>query len=830
MSFKVILVTLLTIPVLILSQDEISVPAAKRLSTTSQSILACSVIKSVANCSNRGLPDVPTTLPATITVLLMDHNNLKNLTSKKFARFENLTHLDISHNIINQVDDDSFQGLTHLQCLHMEGNRVQCPDKALSVLHSLGELYLDGSPNMTFGEHFQNLTKLTSLSLSGHEGRCNITNIFNNTFEYVPYLNKLDLSLCGLNNIETGAFLTLKTIEELDISDNDNLQFKNFQSATYGLTNSSIRVLKAYAIVAKECICNILKGEHTQHLKMTKLEKLYFDHNRVEFVMSEALSNLPHTLWYISARYNSFTHTSYFTELSWIKGVTHLYLGNDDRRPFPVIPFLQKPKHENQAQCPLNTDTGCQPYRKPKPEYTSHFSGPSHYATDIKVPPHLQVLHVTCAQLDFDLTQIQVSANNITRLKLNCNLLGNWIGPVKGMEQLTYLDLSNNIARNTSTTFFRSFPKLKVLNISFNLIGSVMNMANMSHIFDGLTSLEVLDMSLNDIHGIPDNIFHDLVSVKTVNLSNNAIYLNYPLRVVHMKKLQILDLTNNEVRWFSKVLMTDLDTLAKSHNITIHLIRNPISCTCNNLDFLNWIWSSKVHFVEIGNYTCAFGNKTFSSMGAFKDVITTLQKECSNNLTLILGSVFGGILALVIVSGATAYRYRWNLRYWYYAARLRLRSELLVDEEGDSFTFSAFVSHADEDEDFVVNEMINRLETEDSGLNLNIHHRDFIPGQEIASNILSAIQGSKKTVVVLSRHFLESYWCMYELQMANMESIKTGRDVLIIIMFEDISTRKIPKEVLYHLKTDSYITYPHNRDEGQIDLFWRRLIIAIKNT
>ncbi|XP_041350866.1 toll-like receptor 4 [Gigantopelta aegis] len=840
MSFKVILVTILTCPVLILPQDEINVPTTNKLSTTSQPNLTCSVIKSVANCSNRGLPDVPTTLPATITVLLMDHNKVKNLTSKNFARFENLTHLDISHNIIKQVADDSFGGLTHLQCLHMEGNRVQCADKALSVLHSLEELCLDGSSNMTFGEHFQNLTKLTSLSLSGHEGECKLYNIYNNTFEYVPHLKLLNLTYCDLRNIEAGAFVPLRRIEVLDISDNYYMYFRNFQNVTYGLINSSIQILKANSIVKPWSVCNILYKEHLQHLKNTGLQKLFIDHNRLEVFGTGTLLTFPESLWYISARSNLFTFGPYVYELKQMTNVTHLYLGQNLLQSLPYFPHIRHKTQKNIVLCDTDSDSICQyrnryksiynqePIAIPPPSPSSQNSKPK--PMWLIVPPNLQVLALPCEKVSFNIGWTKVTANNITTIDISCNWFSQWTGPVEGLEKLEILDLSHNTAQYVSRHFFSSFPQLKKLNISSNNVGFVTRMRNDSLIFDNLTSLEVLDMSFNDIHSLPDNIFQDLVSVKTINLSFNSLYLDLPLRVAHMKNLQLLDLSNNQIRWFSDVLMQDLDTLAASHNVTVHMIYNPISCTCSNLDFLNWMKSSRVLFTKVHNYTCAFEDKTFSPMGQFEDTVNRLQKECSTHLGLVLGCVFVIVIVLVIISGAMAYRYRWNMRYWYYAARLRLKSELLVDEEGESFTFYAFVSHADEDEDFVVDEMRNRLETEESGINLNIHHRDFIPGQDIASNILSAIQRSRKTVVVLSRYFLESYWCMYELQMANMESIKTGRDVLIIIMYEDISTRKIPKEVLYHLKTDSYITYPRYRDEDQVDLFWRRLIAAIKNT
>ncbi|XP_041351606.1 LOW QUALITY PROTEIN: toll-like receptor 4 [Gigantopelta aegis] len=786
----------------------------------------CTVIKTVANCSHQELSGVPSRLPKTITVLLMDHNKLFSLPSHEFSKFKNLTDLDISNNVIHYVSDDAFHGVTRLQRLHMENNNVQCPQKALSVLHSLEELYVDGSINITFGEYFQNLSKLTNLTLFGSLDGCKIKHIYNYTFKYVPHLKLLNISNCDLKTIDSGSFLPLRHIEELDISNNNHLNFGNFQNATYGLINSSIRVLRANGIVTRWSVCNILKDQHTQHLRNTRLEKMYFDHNRLECIDLGALQNLPDTLWYVSTRFNRFTNGPYIVALEVMRKVTHLYLGNDDSKSMPHLPY---PRRRNSVQFESDSSqsglkhmwntTRSIPLTPPilKSSYYSPIS--------ISLPPHLQLLQLTCKKMVFDITWLRFKPNNLTTLILNCNLLSRWIGPVEGLDNLQHLDLSNNLARFVSTHFFTSFPNLRLLNISFNFLGSMLYQANQSLILDNLTSLEVLDMSLNDIGSLPENIFRDLVSVKVLNVSTNVLYLDLPLRVAHMKNLQLLDLSNNQIRWFSETLMRDLDTIAKSTNITVQMILNPISCTCDNLDFLSWMRSSKIIFLDVYNYTCAFENETFSLIGTFEDTVIRLQNECKGYLILVLGSVFGGILVFVIMVGAIIYRYRWNLRYWYYAARRNHQNLMLLDTDEDSLTFDAFVSYADKDREFV-NEMKNSVETE-AGLKLNIGDRNFDQDKQIPSNILSAIQTSRKTVAILSSFYLEDKQCEYELQIANIESIKTGRDVLVMIMYEDISTKKLPKEVSYRLKTESYITYPHNEDEDRIKLFWRQVITAL---
>ncbi|ESO88990.1 hypothetical protein LOTGIDRAFT_58571, partial [Lottia gigantea] len=140
------------------------------------------------------------------------------------------------------------------------------------------------------------------------------------------------------------------------------------------------------------------------------------------------------------------------------------------------------------------------------------------------------------------------------------------------------------------------------------------------------------------------------------------------------------------------------------------------------------------------------------------------------------------------------------------------------------FDFDAFVSYADEDRRVVVNDMITKLE-EQQGKQLCIHHRDFLVGEEIAANILNAVRNSKKTVIILSSNFIASYWCNYELNMAHMESLETGRNVIILVVYEHVRMKDIPDILQNFMKNNSYIEYTDD-PQGNI-IFWDQLITAI---
>ncbi|KAH3893737.1 hypothetical protein DPMN_017887 [Dreissena polymorpha] len=138
-----------------------------------------------------------------------------------------------------------------------------------------------------------------------------------------------------------------------------------------------------------------------------------------------------------------------------------------------------------------------------------------------------------------------------------------------------------------------------------------------------------------------------------------------------------------------------------------------------------------------------------------------------------------------------------------------------------NYQFDAFISYAEDNTRFILDDVIPRLETEN--VSLCLHQRDFLPGNAISDNIIHAIQSSRRTVVILSIAFLRSKWCMYEFNMARMESIYSrGEDIsLVIVMLEPVPNSTLPLEMLRWIQENSYIEYTIDH-EGN-DLFWNKL-------
>ncbi|XP_046325594.2 toll-like receptor 3 [Haliotis rufescens] len=91
---------------------------------------------------------------------------------------------------------------------------------------------------------------------------------------------------------------------------------------------------------------------------------------------------------------------------------------------------------------------------------------------------------------------------------------------------ITALDISENILTSLSNGIFQKFPNLTYLNLNSNSLSQIE-----SGVFRGLFNLTVLLLARNKLDdSFPDDIFHDLKNLHTLNLEKNGM-TSYPDRV-----------------------------------------------------------------------------------------------------------------------------------------------------------------------------------------------------------------------------------------------------------------------------------------------------------
>ncbi|KAK3610832.1 hypothetical protein CHS0354_007209 [Potamilus streckersoni] len=119
--------------------------------------------------------------------------------------------------------------------------------------------------------------------------------------------------------------------------------------------------------------------------------------------------------------------------------------------------------------------------------------------------------------------------------------------------------------------------------------------------------------------------------------------------------------------------------------------------------------------------------------------------------------------------------------------------------EVDDNRIHTFVSYSDQDQEFVTSELVPDLEK--IGYRLCIPDRDFIPGASKKENILKAIDGSLRTLFILSVSHIKDEWSLFTFITACEKSLRVKTNYLIVIVREDIDLPIMDKEVNHYLKT-----------------------------
>ncbi|XP_070566814.1 uncharacterized protein [Ptychodera flava] len=109
--------------------------------------------------------------------------------------------------------------------------------------------------------------------------------------------------------------------------------------------------------------------------------------------------------------------------------------------------------------------------------------------------------------------------------------------------------------------------------------------------------------------------------------------------------------------------------------------------------------------------------------------------------------------------------------------------------------FDFLVCFSNKDEEWAL-ALLTKLE-KDHGLKGIIHFRDFMPGAAIVDNIVTFIEKSHKTIVVLTPDFNSSRWCQYELKQAHCVSMESERDIIVPIMLMTSEVPKMIRDVTY---------------------------------
>ncbi|XP_078671090.1 uncharacterized protein LOC144911149 [Branchiostoma floridae x Branchiostoma belcheri] len=409
------------------------------------------------------------------------------------------------------------------------------------------------------------------------------------------------------------------------------------------------------------------------------------------------------------------------------------------------------------------------------------------------------------------IAQIGASAFNgvgatLKQLGLGNNYLGRFFSFKKSyrafqqVANLTHLDLSNNGIYDFRSDVFRFQSNVRSLSLAGNALR------------DSSLFIEVHDYSDSSelLHVQQASVFHSLASLKSVKLSHNRLK-RCCVAFNGLTDLKYVDLQSNAISYLDPENITKV-----LPNLNEFYLRgNPFDCSCRAATFFRWLDDSPV-ISDYLNWTCQQPESVIGEKVNELEIRECVQESYAYKWYLVVICLV--ILTVIVV--IVVLKWHWHIRY-------KFRHFFKDDDmniELEERKYDAFVSYSSHDSDRVIRSLVPHLDS--LQVKSCIAERDFIAGIPIAENIVASIEQSRQVILVISRNFLKSDWCKYELQMAEYKHFTTGEKYVIPILLEEIPVQMMPKSLRYLLATKTYLEWKDGeKEEG---LFWRRLGKALK--
>ncbi|XP_026858041.2 toll-like receptor 1 [Electrophorus electricus] len=760
--------------------------------------LCSSMRENSKDLSYHNLTGIPQDLPDGTEYLDISHNNISSIVRADLCRLSRLCSLKITHCGLQLISADAFYNNSQLKVLNMSYNHLTIisylPLPQLRIL----DLSCNRFDSYALPGFFRNLTHLTTFAIGSTKATSvdikDLTPLQNTSLKWFSFG-------CGsdLQKYENGSFAQLKSLQEVALR---------------------VTLCKSFDIFTK-----MIMDLDQVHTKKVKLHKLFPDKCTI-----------------LSDPFEIFKELRILSNITivdtWINSSIMVKLiQNIWKSSFEELVFLNITYNED-------TPHG---FQFPSQNHTTNlraivFDGVKHYQYQY---PTVNMSMDLISQLTY--MKFSGTGMNILPCKL-----------ISVIPSLQILDLSDNLLDDTGFWWFSCsyedvFPALRHLSLSHNRFYDLAFISKKTYEMKVLTSL---DLSFNSIYigepcywpshltelnlshnNLGNTIFNYLSpQFKKIDLSKTGISAISQDVLSQFPRLTHLFLSFNSIQCISFNLHAHaLQTLYVDQNAmtsigqdelkgltsleTLKAGNNPFVCNCDSFWFVTVFNKSLLPDWPL-DYTCSTPQ---SQAGKYLESYQQDKFSCMPGLQAAVALPV--VIVITVALGIIFYAFDgiWYTKMLWVWIRVKRCSSKRADRlMNASFRYHAFISYSQHDSAWVDTQLVPGLEG--SGLSICIHERDFVPGQWIIDNIISCVEGSYKTLFVLSNSFVQSEWCNYELFFAQHRAISVNEDSLVFILLEPIPTDSLPKKFLKLrtlLRKQTYLEWP--KDEHKKTFFWSSL-------
>jgi TIR domain/Leucine rich repeat len=223
-------------------------------------------------------------------------------------------------------------------------------------------------------------------------------------------------------------------------------------------------------------------------------------------------------------------------------------------------------------------------------------------------------------------------------------------------------------------------------------------------------------------------------AINTISFTSWEILLRTPT----------LFLNGNQLRSLPKELKNITVTSKR-----VHLGYNPWNCSCANAWMKRWMMNHVAMLVNSQTMWCKtpqwLHNKSIAQVPD-EDFCSDPMVRMWRKFAIVAGCFVVIIAAIVVIAGPVAYRLRYRM-----FARWRFHPFDRDECIGEEMDYDVFLSCSSKDLSDA-RSIISQLE--DNGYKVCFHERDFEVGETIDNNIVRAIERSKRTLCVVTSHFV----------------------------------------------------------------------------
>ena len=540
-----------------------------------------------------------------------------------------LTVLDLSFNRL-QLDYDTypvdvFRPLVSLQELYLLGNDQPdegCyPDKIFQPLKSLTALSIDAFPYCELtGAGFRALKKLRLLKMQNEAGSSRLKSLTNTTLSAFrdASLEELYLGSQHLVAVDICAFCGLPKLKFLSVT-GVTVSVKTLLSTLYGLQHQNMTLI------------NFEGSQSVQSVALDWVDMRYLGNVCVSRLI---LRNT--NIQRITNKFVQYGHARPFTDCLEHLDLSENLIVGDNMAFFMAINMKSIKSAQMQRQVVFSLETAKCALGQDRTCY--EITPKQHYGNiTIDVSPTLQLLNLSAAIHRLGSLPdylIILNSSSLKEIDVSYAQISNCNTTILGLTALEKLDMSGNHCYNISETIFDTLPTLRRLRLSNFDLNPQFFRSRGRRLFKNLRQLESLDLSLNGLVNIDPFMLSAQQQLRQVILAGN-VFESIPFDLSTTSTLRELDLTNNKVHTLHPKERRELDRLTSAHNFTLRLRGNPLLCACSNLDFVRWLWATRVRLDGAGRggkYTCVLDTGEVTDTASFMHHYGVHWRRCIGTL------------------------------------------------------------------------------------------------------------------------------------------------------------------------------------------------------